>query len=150
MIIDTLSQVDVNATVTGGTTVLSVSAVDISVIDRALGTGRPLYLVFHIINNTGGDGADTMRFDIVESANADLSSSSIVASSKTITGVANLPAGSRVVVAFPPGFVVTGRYVGAGYAVTATAVLTVTAHITDTPPSDTTVYNDTPGSEITV
>lgn len=142
MLMDKLTQVDSSATVTGGTTVVSVSALDVGTVDRALGTGRPLYLVIKVKAKANGDSSDTFRFDIVQSANADLSSNSIVASTRTITGIANITAGMQFVIAVPPSFVLTERYLGAGYAVTADAVLTVDAWFTDQPPHDHTAYPD--------
>lgn len=143
MIIDKLLSFDDNATVTGGTTTASVDYVNLglSVPGRKLGSGRPLWLVIAVINNTGGDGADTMQFTLQTDDNASFSSPTTVAQSPVITGVANLPAGSRVVVPVPPG-VAFEQYVRVGYAVTATAVLTVDAFLTDQELYDHTAYQD--------
>ena len=142
MIQDKLTLVDDGATVTGGTTTVSVSAVDVGTVDRALGTGKPLYLNFVVTAKSGGDGSDTFRFDAIQSANADLSAGSVIASSRTITGIANIPVGFKVSVEIPQAFLIAGRYIGAGYAVTADAVLTVDAWFSDTPVNDITAYDD--------
>lgn len=143
MIIDKLLSFDINATVTGGTTVASVDYADLGAAtpNRKLGQGRPLFLVIVVKNNTGGDGADTMQFSLQSDDNTSFSSPSTVATSALITGVANLPAGSRVVIPIPPGVPVE-RYIRVGYAVTATAVLTVDAFLTDQETPDQTAYAD--------
>lgn len=143
MIIDKLLSFDDGATVTGGTTTASVDHLDLgaSVPGRNIGSGRPVWLVIQVINNTGGDGSDTMQFSLQTDDNASFSSPTTVAQSPVITGVANLPAGSRVVVPVPVGAVFE-RYVRVGYAVTATAVLTVDAFLTDQEPYDHTIYQD--------
>lgn len=143
MIIDKLLSFDTNATVTGGTTVASVDYADLgaSTPGRKLGSGRPLWLVIAIKNNTGGDGADTLQFSLQTDDNTGFASPTTVAQSPVVTGVANLPAGSRVVIPVPPG-VAFERYVRVGYAVTATAVLTVDAFLTDQEVPDITAYAD--------
>lgn len=143
MIIDKLLSFDDGATVTGGTTTASVDYVNLgtSTPGRKLGSGRPLYLVISVINNTGGDGSDTMQFSLQTDDNTSFSTPAVVAQSPVITGVANLPAGSRVVVPVPPG-VAFEQYVRVGYAVTATAVLTVDSFLTDQEVPDHTAYKD--------
>lgn len=143
MVIDSLLQVSNNQTVTGGTTTVSTNTVDVGTIDRALGTGRPLYLNVTIISIAGGDGSDVFRVDLVSSANADLSSDQILASTRTITGVANLSVGQKFSIPLPPSFNVGDRYLGAAYdAITANLVLGITAEFSDSPVPDHTSYND--------
>lgn len=143
MIIDKLLSFDTNATITGGTTVASVDYADlgVSVPGRKLGSGQPLWLVIAIKSNTGGDGADTLAFSLVTDDNTSFSSATTVATSPTVTGVANLPSGSRVVIPVPPG-VAFERYIRVAYAVTATAVLVVDAFLTDQEIPDLTAYQD--------
>lgn len=143
MVIDSLLQVSNNQTVTGGTTTVSTNTVDVGTVDRALGTGKPLYLNVTIISIAGGDGSDVFRVDLVQSANADLSSDSIIASTRSITGVANLSVGMKFSIPVPPSFVIAGRYLGAAFdAITADLVLGITAEFSDTPVPDHTAYND--------
>lgn len=143
MIIDSLLQVSNNQTVTGGMTTVSANTVDVGTIDRALGTGRQLYLNVTINSIAGGDGSDVFRVDVVQSAAADLSSDSIIASTRTITGVANLAVGMKFSIPIPPAYVIAGRYLGAAFdAITADLVLGITAEFSDSPVPDHTSYND--------
>lgn len=142
MIIDTLAQFADSQTVTGGATTVASFDIDTSTLTRNLGTGKPLYVVIHVEGTSGGDGADTFQFSLVDDSVLPIDGASIVkASTATITGVANIPAGTILVIPVPPNMAFQ-RYLGLTYAVTATAVLTVTAHLTDTPPPDRTAYAD--------
>lgn len=144
MIQDTLLLVSDGQTVTGGTTTVSTSSVDVSTVDRALGTGKPLYMNVVVTGLSGGDASDVVRFDLVHSANADLSSDAIVASSRTISnGTSGIAAGDKFSIPVPPSYVITGRYIGAAFdAITATLVLTVDVWFDHTPVNDITAYND--------
>jgi hypothetical protein len=142
MIQDKLAMLDDGATITGGTTVGSVDVVDASAVVRNLGTGRPLYLVIAVTAVSGGDGSDTFTFALVDNNDADSTTSPRdVAVSATITGVANIPAGTKIVIPVPPGFAFQ-RYIGVRYAVTSDAVLTVDAFLTDDQTYDHAVYPD--------
>jgi hypothetical protein len=137
-IIDKLASFDTGATVTGGTTTASVSSIDHGKTGLNLGSGRPLWAVFHIKGNTGGDGSDTFSFGVQTSDSTTFASGNVtIAASPTITGATNVPA--RVIVPIPAG-VAFKRYTQATYAVTATAVLTVDSFLTDQEPYDTASY----------
>jgi 6-phosphofructokinase len=145
-IIDNLNKIASSETVTGGTTTHSANILDLKnqSAARKLGTGEQLFLVIHILSNTGGDGSDTLAFALEHAAaqsNSVLTTPADIAVSPTVTGVANLPAGSKVVIPVPPG-VAFNRYVGVRYAVTASAVLVVDAYLTNQKPADTSVYPD--------
>ena len=139
-IIDKLLSFDDGSTVTGGTTTTSVDHVDLGKDGLAIGSGRPLYAVFHITAKSGGDSADTFTFSIAtDTSSAFNVAKRTVAASPQITGIANVPA--RIVLPIPPGYAFS-RYVRAEYAVTDDAVLTVDAFLTDQEPYDHTVYPD--------
>ncbi|MFO7306756.1 MAG: hypothetical protein C0P74_014695 [Gammaproteobacteria bacterium] len=138
-IIDKLLSFDDGSTVTGGTTTTSVDHVDLGKDGLAIGSGRPLYAVFHITAKSGGDAADTFTFSIVTDTSSTFATKRTVAASPQITGIANVP--SRIVLPIPPGYAFS-RYVRAEYAVTADAVLTVDAFLTDQEPYDHTAYPD--------
>lgn len=139
-IIDKLLSFDDGSTVTGGSTTTSADHVDLGKNGLVLGSGRPLFAVFHITAKSGGDGADTFTFSIAtDTSSAFNVAKRTVAASPQITGIANVPA--RIVVPIPPGYAFS-RYVRAEYAVTADAVLTVDAFLTDQEPYDHTAYPD--------
>lgn len=147
MIIDKLLEFADGQTVTGGTTTVSTNTVDIGTLDRAIGSGRQLYAHVVVVGISGGaSGSDTVRFDLVQSANADLSSDTIIASSRTVTtgaGPTGIAVGDRFVIPVPPSFLVAGRYLGIAYdAITADLVLTVDAYLTDDPGPDHRAYPD--------
>lgn len=83
---------------------------------RQIGDGEPMALVFTV--DTAADlasGDETYEFQVIQSANADLSSPDIL--SKTDTALitkAVLVAGYQLVMPIPPGFP-TKRYLGAYY-----------------------------------
>lgn len=145
-IIDRLLQFARGQTVTGGTTVQSTDIIDLNPQStlRALGTGRQLWLVIHITGKSGGDGSDTFVFALQHATtetSGTLQTPADVVVSPTITGVANITVGQKIVLPVPPGFPLR-RYVGVRYAVTADAVLTVDAYLTDQHPTDNAVYPD--------
>jgi hypothetical protein len=150
MIIDTLLTFADGQTVTGGTTTEATDNIDLAslgsaaaglgALSRAIGTGRPLYCVITVGANSGGDGSDTFQFSLVTDTVLPTDGSSrVIASSPVVTGAANLPAGTKVVIPVPAG-VQFDRYVGLRYAVTATAVLVVDAFLTDDQTYDHTTY----------
>lgn len=139
MIIDKLLSFAEDQTVTGGTTTIATNDIDTQVA-RSLGNGTPLYLVVVIKGVANGDSGDTFSFTLVDDTELPIDQSSrAIASSPTITGVANIPAGTVIVVPVPPR-VALSRYLGLRYAVTADAVLTVDAFLTDQPPFDSRQY----------
>lgn len=143
MIIDKLGSFDDGSTVTGGSTTASADYLDlgVSVPGRKLGVGRPLWLVIAVTGVAGGDGTDTFTFTLQTDDNTSFSSPTTLATSVTITGVANIPAGTRIVIPVPQNAVFE-RYVRVGYAVTADAVLTVDSFLTDQELPDHTAYRD--------
>ena len=143
MIIDTLAQFDDSATVTGGTTTVALHDIDTGVA-RNIGTGTPLYVVIVVeAVVSGGDSSDTFTFTLVGDTALPIDGSSVaIAATATITGIANIPAGTKLVIPVPPGAVAAYRYLGLRYAVTADAVLTVTAFLTDDQSYDHAVYAD--------
>lgn len=150
MIIDTLAQFADSQTVTGGSTTVATSDIDLGANARNIGSGRPLYVVIVVEAVSGGDGSDTFTFTLVDDSALPIDGSSVAkAASETITGVANIPAGTKIVIPVPPGMSFQ-RYIGLRYAVTADAILTVSAFITDDQSYDHAVYADAAGSEITV
>lgn len=152
MIIDKLAAFADGQTVTGGTTTQATDVVDLGATGRKIGNGRPLYLVVVVLSKSNGDGADTFRFDLIDDddiSNGVMQSPRVVASTPTITGVANIAVGQKFVIPVPPG-VALQRYVSAGYSVTADAVLTVDAFLTDDPTYAHDAYPDSPGASVTV
>jgi hypothetical protein len=142
MIIDTLAQFADSQVVTGGSTTVATSDIDTSTLSRNLGTGKPLFVVISIEAVSGGDGSDTFVFTLVDDSVLPIDGSSVAkAATATITGVANIPAGTILVIPVPPNMAFQ-RYLGLRYAVTADAVLTVTAHLTSEAPPDRAVYPD--------
>ena len=142
MIIDKLAEFASGQTVTGGTTTVATSDIDLSVA-RNIGSGRPLYVVIVVTATANGDSSDTFTFTLVGDTVLPIDGSSIaIAATATITGVANIPAGTKLVIPVPPGALAAYRYLGLLYAVTADAVLTVTAFLTDDPSYDHAVYAD--------
>lgn len=140
MIIDKLLSFAEDQTVTGGTTTIATNDIDTQVA-RNLGDGTPLYLVVVIKGVSGGDGADTFAFTLVDDTELPIDGSSrAIAASPTITGVTNIPAGTVIVVPVPQR-VALSRYLGLRYAVTADAVLTVDAFLTDQPVFSHRVYS---------
>jgi hypothetical protein len=149
MIIDKLLSFADGQAVTGGTTTEATDNVDLAALGaasaglgalaRAIGSGRPLYLVTFQTLASGGDASDTYAVQLVtDTALPTDGSSIVVAASPTITGVANVPA--KIVVPVPAGVKVS-RYLGVRYTpVTANAVWTVDAFLTDDPSYDHSVY----------
>jgi len=141
MILDELLKFSDAQTVTGGTPVAGTNHIETGAVRRNLGTGRPLYLIVNVITAAAGDGADTFTFSLVGDTVAPIDGSSVVLASKTITGVANVAAGTHIVIPFPPNatdFALLGTY----YTTTADAVLTVDAYLTDDAGYDRTTYPD--------
>jgi hypothetical protein len=78
-----------------------------------IGNGEPMCLCFTV--DTGADFTttdETYRFDLVQSANANLSSPDVLVSLTVSAASSGLVAGKQIVVPVPPGLV-TKRYLGA-------------------------------------
>lgn len=85
---------------------------------RDIGEGENLYVVFTVI--TTFDNLTTLDLEVVGSANANLSSHTVLG--ETQVALANLTAGSQYVVRVPPQIASLGfRYLGARYDVTGTS-----------------------------
>ncbi|MGE0367051.1 MAG: Bbp16 family capsid cement protein [Phycisphaerales bacterium] len=141
MIFDKLMAFADSQTVTGGSTTASTDYANLGSAARKLGSGRPLWAVVKIINKSGGDGSDTFTFSVQTDDNTSFSTPTTIAASPTVTGIANIAVGQQIVIPIPIG-VAFEQYVRIGYAVTADAVLTVDAFITDQEPYDHTIYPD--------
>jgi len=142
MIIDKLAEFASGQTVTGGTTTVATSDIDTGVA-RNIGSGTQLYVVIVVTAASGGDSSDTFTFTLVGDTALPIDGSSVnIAATATITGVANIPAGTKLVIPVPQGTVAAYRYLGLKYAVTADAILTVTAFLTDDQSYDHAVYAD--------
>lgn len=143
-IFDLLLAFATSQVITGGTTTQSEDIVDLDTVSRNIGTGEPLYVVIHILAKSGGDGSDTFVFALQDGATETagvIQSPADKAVLPTITGIANIVVGSKLVIPVPPSLALR-RYIGLRYAVTADAVLTVTAYLTNQKPADHAVYPD--------
>jgi len=141
MILDELLKFSDGQTVTGGSAVAGTNHIETGAVRRNLGTGRPLYLVISIITAAAGDGSDTFDFSLVGDTVAPIDGSSVIIATKRITGVANVAAGTLIVIPFPPNatdFALIGTY----YTTTADAVLTLDAYLTDDAGYDHKAYPD--------
>jgi hypothetical protein len=142
MIIDSLAEFANSQTVTGGSTTVATSDIDLGVA-RNIGSGKPLYVNIVIESATAGDGSDTFAFTLVGDTALPIDGSSVaIAAYPTITGVANVAAGTKLCIPVPPGTVAAYRYLGLRYATTADAVLVVSAWLSDTPIPDHQTYAD--------
>lgn len=95
---------------------------------RDIGSGEPLALVFTVdVAADATTGDETYQFELIQSANANLTSADVLAA--MAVAAASLTAGAQVVLPVPPG-VITKRYIGANYNVGGTTpTITVTASI---------------------
>lgn len=131
-----------NQVITGGvggaTGVASDNALDLAAplntnVIRALGAGTRVFVEFIVREVSGGDGSDTFQFHVVvgpdiSSQHVDLSVATRVASTPVITGIAQMPVGTRIVLEIPSG-ALGKRYIGANFVITADAVLTMDARL---------------------
>ena len=128
MITDSLLRVSEDQAVTS--TAYSTNTIDLSAA-RDVGEGTTLYMNF-ALTEAFANGTN-ITFEVVTSANANLSSHDVVGSSTTIATAA-LTLGKNIVVAINPQIASKGkRYLGARYVVTGTMNAgKVTADIVET------------------
>ena len=128
MITDSLLRVSEDQAVTS--TAYSTNTIDLSVA-RDVGEGKTLYMNF-ALTEAFANGTN-ITFQVVTSANANLSSHDVVGSSTTIATAA-LTLGKNIVVAINPQIASKGkRYLGARYVVSGTMNAgKVTADIVET------------------
>tara|TARA_B100001115_G_C15562975_1_gene268344 strand:+ start:76 stop:507 length:432 start_codon:yes stop_codon:yes gene_type:complete len=128
MITDKLLRVSEDQAVTG--TAFSTNVIDLGSA-RDIGEGTALYMNFAV--TTAMSGGTNVKFEVVTSANDNLSSPTVIGSSDAIT-TANLTAGANVVVRINPDRGGTGkRYLGARYTVSGTYTAgKITADIVET------------------
>ena len=115
MITDKLLRVSEDQAVT--TTAYSTDTIDLGVA-RDVGEGTTLYMNF-ALTEAFANGTN-VTFEVVTSANANLSSHDVIGSSATLATAA-LTLGKNIVVTFNPDIAGKGkRYIGARYVVTGT------------------------------
>ena len=115
MITDKLLRVSEDQAIT--TTAFSTDTIDLSVA-RDVGEGTALYMNFAV--TTALANGTSVKFEVVTSANANLSSPTVVGSSDAILTAA-LTVGKNVVVRINPDIAGKGkRYLGARYTVSGT------------------------------
>ena len=115
MITDKLLRVSEDQAIT--TTAFSTDTIDLSVA-RDVGEGKPLYMNFCV--TTALANGTSVKFEVVSSANANLSSPTVIGSSDAVLTAA-LTAGKNVVVGINPDIAGKGqRYLGARYTVSGT------------------------------
>lgn len=94
----------------------STDTIDLSQA-RDIGEGMPLYMVFTVV--TAFDNLTSLDLEVVASANANLSSHTVLAETNVL--LAGLTAGQQYVVTIPPQIASLGlRYLGARYDVNGT------------------------------
>jgi hypothetical protein len=128
MITDKLLRVSEDQAVT--TTAVSTNTIDLSVA-RDIGEGKELLMNFAV--TTEFAGGTSVKFEVISSAAADLSSPTVIGSSDAVV-TADLVAGKNVAVGINPQIASTGqRYLGARYTVSGTYTAgKVTADIVET------------------
>lgn len=128
MITDKLLRVSEDQAVT--TTAVSTDTIDLKVA-RDMGEGHNLFMNFAV--TAALTGGTSVKFEVISSANANLSSPTVIGSSDAIV-TADLTTGKNVAVAINPQIASNGeRYLGARYTVSGTySAGTVTADIVET------------------
>jgi len=115
MITDALLRVSEDQAITS--TAFSTNTIDLSVA-RDVGEGTALYMNFAV--TTALANGTSVKFEVVSSANANLSSPTVIGSSDAVL-TASLTAGKNVVVRINPDIAGKGqRYLGARYTVAGT------------------------------
>jgi len=112
-------------------TAVSTNTIDTALATNEIGTGEPMALVFVV--DTAADtvsGDETYQFQLIQSANANLSSQDVLLQTDTAFITRSyLVAGAKVVIPIPAGMK-TKRYLGARYVLGGTTPsVTVTAFI---------------------
>jgi hypothetical protein len=125
MITDKLLRVSTDQALT--TTAVSTDTIDLS-IARDMGEGHPLYMNFAV--TAALTGGTSVKFEVITSANADLSSGTVIGSTDAIV-TASLVAGYNTAVRVNPQIASKGaRYLGARYTISGTySAGTVTADV---------------------
>ena len=128
MITDKLLRVSEDQAIT--TTAYSTDTIDL-VVARDIGEGTPLYMNFAV--TTALAGGTSVKFEVITSAAAALTSPTVIGSSDAILTAA-LTAGKNVVVRLNPEIAGKGqRYLGARYTIAGTYTAgKVTADIVET------------------
>lgn len=128
MITDKLLRVSEDQAVT--TTAVSSDTIDLKVA-RDMGEGHNLFMNFAV--TAALTGGTSVKFEVISSANANLSSPTVIGSSDAIV-TADLTTGKNVAVAINPQIASNGeQYLGARYTVSGTySAGTVTADIVET------------------
>ena len=107
---------------------VSANAIDLSVANRDIGAGIPLYAVVIIDAYTKGSNT-TVTISVITSASANLSSATTIISTPAIAA-ADISAGrTPIVIPIPPNLIAE-RYLGLNYnCATAASALNITAFI---------------------
>lgn len=128
MITDKLLRVSEDQALT--TTAVSTNTIDLSVA-RDVGEGQELFMNFAV--TAALTGGTSVKFEVISSASADLSTPTVIGSSDAIVS-ASLVAGKNVAVRINPNIASTGqRYLGARYTIVGTySAGTVTADVVAT------------------
>jgi hypothetical protein len=115
MITDKLLRVSTDQAVT--TTAVSADTIDLS-IARDMGEGQELFMNFAV--TTAMAGGTSVKFEVIQSASADLSSPTVIGSTDAVV-TASLVAGYNTAVRINPQIGLNGqRYIGARYTVVGT------------------------------
>lgn len=127
MIADKLLRVSENQAITSGTAV-STDTIDLESA-RDIGAGNESYMIFTVTEAFAG--GTSVTFNIITSANADLSSNTVLTSSAAEV-TADLVVGKQIALKIPPQIGANGsRYLGASYVAAGThSAGEVTADVT--------------------
>lgn len=128
MITDKLLRVSEDQALT--TTAVSTNTIDLS-IARDMGEGHPLFMNFAV--TAALTGGTSVKFEVISSASANLSSPTVIGSTDAIVS-ASLVTGFNTAVRINPAIASNGqRYLGARYTISGTySAGTVTADVVET------------------
>lgn len=110
-------------------TAVSTNTIDTALATNEIGAGEPMAMVFTVdVAADATTGDETYQFQVIQSANANLSSQDVLVQSDTsFVTRATLVAGYKLVLPLPPGLK-SKRYLGARYVLGGTTpTVTVTA-----------------------